>query len=114
MNQPLGKFEEIQHVSFIGLGVMGYPMAGHLARNGFEVQVYNRTTKRAEEWVAEYGGTMAASPAEAAEGAQVVCACVGNDDDVRQIATSKDCVFSGLQKNATFIDHTTASAIVAR
>jgi len=114
MNQSLGKSEEIKHVSFIGLGVMGYPMAGHLARNGFEVEVYNRTTRRAEEWVSEYGGTMAGSPAEAAEGAQVVCACVGNDDDVRQIATSKEGAFSTLENNAIFIDHTTASAIVAR
>ena len=114
MNQSHGKPEEIRHVSFIGLGVMGYPMAGHLARNGFEVQVYNGTTKRAENWVSEYGGTMATSPAEAAEGAQVVCACVGNDDDVRQITTSKAGAFTTLEANAVFIDHTTASAIVAR
>jgi 3-hydroxyisobutyrate dehydrogenase-like beta-hydroxyacid dehydrogenase len=114
MNQSQGKLQEIRQVSFIGLGVMGYPMAGHLARHGFKVKVYNRTTERAKAWVSEHGGMMATSPAKAAEGAQVVCACVGNDDDLRQITESEDGVFHGLAKDAIFIDHTTASAMVAR
>jgi 3-hydroxyisobutyrate dehydrogenase-like beta-hydroxyacid dehydrogenase len=104
----------IRRVSFIGLGVMGYPMAGHLAKNGYEVRVYNRTTGRATEWVSQHGGDSALSPAEAAEGAQVICSCVGNDADLREVTTGKNGAFSALEKDAVFVDHTTASAIVAR
>jgi 3-hydroxyisobutyrate dehydrogenase len=105
---------EIRHISFIGLGTMGYPMAGHLVRSGYEVRVYNRTTERSQEWVSQYGGKSVASPAEAAEGSQVVCACVGNDKDLREVTIGKYGAFHSLEKNAVFIDHTTASAENAR
>ena len=101
-------------VSFIGLGVMGYPMAGHLAGAGHSVCVYNRTTAKAQQWVAEHGGTAAATPAEAAEGADFVFACVGNDDDLRSVTTGPHGAFAGMKKGAVFIDHTTASAGIAR
>ena len=114
MNQSQGGAPAVRRVSFIGLGVMGYPMAGHLAKNGYEVRVYNRTTERATEWVSQYGGDSVFSPAEAAEGAQVVCSCVGNDDDLREVTTGKNGAFGALEKDAVFLDHTTASAIVAR
>jgi len=114
MNQSHGSSPAVRRVSFIGLGVMGYPMAGHLAKNGYEVRVYNRTTERATEWVSQHGGDSVLSPAEAAEGAQVVCSCVGNDDDLREVTTGKNGAFGALEKDAVFLDHTTASAIVAR
>jgi 3-hydroxyisobutyrate dehydrogenase len=114
MKQSKGSAPEIRRVSFIGLGVMGYPMAGHLAANGYQVRVYNRTTQTATEWVSEHGGEKVLSPAEAAEGAQVVCACVGNDADLREVTIGKNGAFDSLEKNAVFVDHTTASAIVAR
>ncbi|MFB2551668.1 NAD(P)-dependent oxidoreductase [Ensifer soli] len=102
-------------VAFIGLGVMGYPMAGHLKRKGgHDVTVYNRTFARAEAWVAEHGGAAARTPAEAAKGADFVFACVGNDDDLRAVTTGKDGAFSTLKQGAVFIDNTTASADVAR
>jgi len=101
-------------VSFLGLGVMGYPMAGHLAGNGYPVCVYNRTTEKAEKWVSQHGGTLAASPAEAAKDADFVFACVGNDDDLRSVTIGTDGAFSGMKNGAVFIDHTTASANVAR
>lgn len=100
--------------SFIGLGVMGYPMAGHLVRNGFEVTVYNRTESKAQQWVEEYGGKSAPTPALAAVGAQIVFSCVGNDDDVRAISAGPDGAFSAMASDAIFVDHTTASAEVAR
>ncbi|MBT3428809.1 MAG: NAD(P)-dependent oxidoreductase [Proteobacteria bacterium] len=100
--------------SFIGLGVMGYPMAGHLVRNGFEVTVYNRTESKAQQWVEEYGGKSAPTPALAAAGAQIVFSCVGNDDDVRAISAGPDGAFSAMASDAIFVDHTTASAEVAR
>ena len=100
--------------SFIGLGVMGYPMAGHLVRNGFEVTVYNRTASKAQQWVEEYGGKSAPTPALAAAGAQIVFSCVGNDDDVRAISTGPDGAFSAMASDSIFVDHTTASAEVAR
>ncbi|PZO74534.1 MAG: oxidoreductase [Mesorhizobium amorphae] len=101
--------------AFIGLGVMGYPMAGHLAkRGGHEVTVYNRTAAKAEAWVAEHGGRHAPTPAEAAEGADFVFACVGNDDDLRSVTTGPDGAFAAMTKGAVFADHTTASAEVAR
>lgn len=101
-------------VAFIGLGVMGAPMAGHLAAKGHSVTVYNRTAKRAEEWVARHGGSAAPTPAAAAEGAEIVLACVGNDDDLRAVTTGEDGAFSTLAPGAIFADHTTASAAVAR
>ncbi|WP_424926588.1 NAD(P)-dependent oxidoreductase [Amaricoccus tamworthensis] len=101
-------------VAFIGLGVMGYPMAGHLAAKGHEVRVYNRTTAKAEAWVAEHGGSFGKTPKEAAEGAEIVFCCVGNDDDLRSVTTGTNGAFEVLGPGITFVDHTTASAEVAR
>lgn len=102
-------------VAFIGLGVMGYPMAGHLAAvGGHEVCVYNRTELKAENWTDQFGGTMAPTPKAAAEGAEFVFACVGNDDDLRNIATGPDGAFHGMRPGAVFVDNTTASAQIAR
>ena len=102
-------------VAFIGLGVMGYPMAGHIrAKGGHEVTVYNRTLGKAQAWVAEFGGQMAPTPEQAAREADFVFACVGNDDDLRSVATGVHGAFHGLKKGAIFIDNTTASAQVAR
>ena len=102
-------------VSFIGLGVMGYPMARHLAQLGnHQVTVYNRTTARADQWVREYGGKAAPTPKAAAEGADFVFTCVGNDHDLRSVTRGPDGAFSGMKKGAIYIDNTTASAIVAR
>jgi 3-hydroxyisobutyrate dehydrogenase len=101
-------------VAFIGLGVMGYPMAGHLAAKGHEVTVYNRSAKKAEAWVAQHGHRAAPTPAAAAEGAEIVFACVGNDDDLRAVTIGEDGAFASLGDNAIFVDHTTASAAVAR
>ena len=101
-------------VAFLGLGVMGYPMAGHLAKKGHEVTVYNRTGAKAAKWVSEHGGGHAATPGEAARGREIVFACVGNDDDLRQVTTGPDGAFSGMGEGAVFVDHTTASAEVAR
>ncbi|MBL9035231.1 MAG: NAD(P)-dependent oxidoreductase [Rhodospirillaceae bacterium] len=100
--------------AFLGLGVMGFPMAGHLKKNGHEVTVYNRTKAKAEKWAATHGGKAAATPAEAAKGAEIVFACVGNDDDLRSIALGEQGAFAGMTKGALFVDHTTASANVAR
>ncbi|ODN71760.1 NAD(P)-dependent oxidoreductase [Methylobrevis pamukkalensis] len=102
-------------VAFLGLGVMGYPMAGHLrARGGHEVTVYNRTPARAEQWVAEFGGRRAATPAEAARGAEIVFCCVGNDDDLRSVTLGADGVFAAMRAGSVFVDNTTASADIAR
>jgi 3-hydroxyisobutyrate dehydrogenase len=101
-------------VAFLGLGVMGYPMAGHLKAQGHMTRVYNRTSNKAERWVAQHGGASAASPAEAAKNCDFVFACVGNDDDLRSIALRPDGAFAGMRPGAVFIDHTTASALVAR
>ena len=102
-------------VAFLGLGVMGYPMAGHLKnKGGHDVTVYNRTTARAEKWVAEHGGAFAASPAEAAEGKDFVFTCVGNDDDLRAVTIGPNGCFQSMRKGAVYIDDTTASAEVAR
>ena len=100
--------------AFIGLGVMGYPMAGHLAAAGHQVTVYNRTTEKAERWCAEHGGRRAAAPLEAAAGAEMVFACVGADDDLRQITMGGEGAFHGMDPGAVFVDHTTTSAEVAR
>ncbi len=101
-------------VAFVGLGVMGYPMAGHLAAKGHEVAVFNRTHSKAESWVAEHRGRMAASPAGAAEGAQFVFVCVGNDDDLRSVTIGPGGAFESLEPGMIVVDHTTASAKVAR
>jgi 3-hydroxyisobutyrate dehydrogenase-like beta-hydroxyacid dehydrogenase len=102
-------------VSFLGLGVMGYPMAGHLMKKGgHEVTVYNRSPAKAAQWAKEYGGKSAPSPREAAQGADFVLMCVGNDDDVRSVAFGDNGVLAGLKKGAVLVDHTTASAVVAR
>jgi len=101
-------------VSFLGLGVMGFPMAGHLKKGGHEVTVYNRTQAKAQKWVETHGGKAAATPAEAAKGADIVFSCVGNDDDLRSIVLGGEGAFAGMAKGAIFVDHTTASANVAR
>ena len=102
-------------VAFIGLGVMGYPMAGHLrVKGGHEVTVYNRTSAKAQAWAAQFGGRAVATPREAALGQDVVFACVGNDDDLRQVTIGPDGAFAGMAAGAIFVDHTTASADVAR
>ncbi len=101
-------------LAFIGLGTMGYPMAGHLVRKGFALSVFNRTTKRAEEWVSEYSGSLCHSPAEAAADADFVLICVGGDRDVREVSQGAEGVFATMKKGAVLIDHTTASAILAR
>ena len=104
----------IERVSFIGLGVMGYPMAGHLAARGYDVTVFNRSASKAERWTAEHGGAAASTPARAAEGADAVFACVGDDDDVRAVTLAADGAFEGMKRGAVFVDHTTASATLAR
>ncbi len=101
-------------VAFLGLGVMGAPMAAHLAAAGHAVTVYNRTGAKAQAWVAEHGGAMAGTPRAAAEGAEFVFACVGNDDDLRAVTLGDDGAFAGMAPGAVFVDHTTASAEVAR
>ena len=101
-------------VAFLGLGVMGYPMAGHLNGKGHAVTVYNRTAAKAAAWVAQFGGKQAATPREAAQGQDIVFACVGNDDDLRSVTRGDDGAFHGMSKGAIFVDHTTASALVAR
>ncbi len=105
---------ESRKLAFIGLGVMGYPMAGHLVKAGHDVTVYNRTTAKAESWVAEHGGAKADTPAAAAEGKDIVFACVGNDDDLRGVSFGDDGILAGMDEGAIFVDHTTASADVAR
>ena len=103
-----------KRVAFLGLGVMGYPMAGHLQRAGHQVTVYNRTAKKAAQWVGEYGGTSDATPQAAVSGADIVFCCVGNDDDLRAVTTGERGAFAGMKSGAIFVDHTTASAAVAR
>jgi 3-hydroxyisobutyrate dehydrogenase-like beta-hydroxyacid dehydrogenase len=101
-------------VAFLGLGVMGLPMAGHLARAGHRVTVYNRSPAKMQAWVTEYGGKSAPTPRAAAAGASIVFACVGNDDDLRSVTLGADGAFEGMRAGAVFTDHTTASAAVAR
>jgi 3-hydroxyisobutyrate dehydrogenase len=106
---------EMAKVAFLGLGVMGYPMAGHLRKKGgHEVTVYNRTAAKAEKWVAEFGGRTAPTPKAAAEGQDVVLCCVGNDNDLREVTLGANGAYHGMKKGAVFIDHTTASAEIAR
>ena len=101
-------------VAFLGLGVMGFPMAGHLAAKGHRVTVWNRTSAKAATWVERHGGQAAATAREAAHGAEFVMACVGNDDDLRQVCTGVDGAFAGMDPGAVFVDHTTVSARVTR
>jgi 3-hydroxyisobutyrate dehydrogenase len=102
-------------VAFVGLGVMGYPMAGHLkAKGGHEVTVFNRTAAKAGKWVSQYGGKSAPTPRQAAEGQDFVMACVGNDHDLREVMLGKDGTFAGMRQGAVVVDHTTASAEIAR
>lgn len=101
-------------VAFLGLGVMGYPMAGHLAKAGHDVTVYNRTAAKAEKWSAEHGGSWKPTPREAAEGAEFVMCCVGNDDDLRGVCLGASGAFAGMAPGAIFVDHTTVSALVTR
>jgi 3-hydroxyisobutyrate dehydrogenase len=103
-----------RRVAFLGLGVMGYPMAGHLARAGHAVTVYNRTAAKAQAWVQAHGGRAADTPRVAAEGADIVFACVGNDDDLRSVVLGASGAFAGMPADSVFVDHTTASAAVAR
>jgi 3-hydroxyisobutyrate dehydrogenase-like beta-hydroxyacid dehydrogenase len=107
--------DQMANVAFIGLGVMGYPMAGHLAtRGGHAVTVYNRTAAKSERWAAEHGGKAAKTPKAAAEGAEFVFTCVGNDDDLRAVTVGADGAFAGMGRGATYVDNTTASATIAR
>jgi 3-hydroxyisobutyrate dehydrogenase len=101
-------------VAFLGLGVMGYPMAGHLAAKGHQVTVYNRSTAKVGAWVAQHGGSGAETPAKAAAGADFVMACVGNDDDLRSVCLGVSGAFAGMERGAVFVDHTTVSAKVTR
>ena len=101
-------------VAFLGLGVMGFPMAGHLAAKGHSVTVYNRSGAKAQEWAKQHKGKAAATPAEAAKGQDMGFACVGNDNDVRSVVFGKDGAFAGMGRGTVFVDHTTASAAVAR
>jgi 3-hydroxyisobutyrate dehydrogenase len=101
-------------VAFLGLGVMGYPMAGHLARAGHQVTVYNRTSTKADQWAAEHGGRSAPTPRQAAHEADIVFCCVGNDDDLRAVVLGEHGAFAGMKAGSVFVDHTTASAEVAR
>jgi 3-hydroxyisobutyrate dehydrogenase len=101
-------------VAFLGLGVMGFPMAGHLAAKGHEVTVYNRSPAKAQAWVAQHKGKSAATPREAAKGAEFVMACVGNDDDLRSVCTGPDGAFIGMTPGSVFVDHTTVSAKITR
>jgi 3-hydroxyisobutyrate dehydrogenase len=104
----------MSRIAFIGLGVMGGPIARHLAKAGHEMTVYNRSTAKAEKWVAEHGGTRAGSPAEAAKDADIIVSCVGTDDDLASITLGRDGVFAAMAKGSLFIDHTTVSARIAR
>ncbi|MEN9313831.1 MAG: hypothetical protein RIS35_224 [Pseudomonadota bacterium] len=101
-------------VAFLGLGVMGYPMAGHLKRAGHQVTVYNRTAAKADQWAAEHGGASAPTPRQAAHEADIVFCCVGNDDDLRSVVLGEHGALAGMKPGAVFVDHTTASANVAR
>ena len=101
-------------IAFLGLGVMGFPMAGHLANAGHQVTVYNRTVEKAQTWLTQYTGSMAVTPAEAVEGAEFIMMCVGEDKDVREVIVGKEGIAKGASKGAVIIDHTTASAEVAR
>ena len=102
------------NVTFIGLGVMGYPMAGYISKAGHNVTVYNRTKSKAEKWIKQYKGKIADTPEEAAKDSDFIFTCVGNDDDLKQVTTGKKGIFNSIKKNSIYIDNTTASAKVAR
>ena len=104
----------IKNVSFIGLGVMGYPMAGHLQKNGYNVTVYNRTTAKAEKWVEEYKGSMAKTPGEASQNSEIVFMCVGQDEDIIEVMETENGILSKVAEGSIIVDHTTASAEIAR
>ena len=104
----------MKKIGFLGLGVMGYPMAGHLATGGYDVVVFNRTKAKAQSWIEEYQGSTAQTPKDTAKGTDVVIACVGNDDDLREVCLGEFGAFSGMSKNTLFIDHTTVSSKVTR
>ncbi len=104
----------IKNVSFIGLGVMGYPMAGHLQNKGYNVTVYNRTTAKAEKWVEEYKGSMAKTPGEASQNSEIVFMCVGRDEDIIEVMEGDDGILSKVTEGSIIVDHTTASAEIAR
>mgnify|MGYP001128212715 CR=1 FL=1 len=104
----------MKKVAFIGLGVMGYPMAGHLTKAGYQVTVYNRTTEKAQKWASEFGGSFKETPGLAAQGCDIVFLCVGNDDDVRQVCYGENGVIQHMAEGAVLVDHTTASADLAR
>ena len=104
----------IKNVSFIGLGVMGYPMAGHLQNNGYNVTVYNRTTAKAEKWVEEYKGSMAKTPGEASQNSEIVFMCVGRDEDIIEVMEGEGGILSNVAEGSIIVDHTTASAEIAR
>ncbi len=104
----------IKNVSFVGLGVMGYPMAGHLQKNGYNVTVYNRTTTKAEKWVEEYKGSMAKTPGEASQNSEIVFMCVGRDEDIIEVMEGQDGIISKVAEGSIIVDHTTASAEIAR
>src|SRR3546814_6151659 len=106
--------EQKLRISFIGTGVMGGPMAGHLVKAGHALTVYNRTRAKADAWTRQHGGIAAATPAEAAKGADVVLTCVGNDDDLAQVTLGRDGAFKAMTKGALFVDHTTVSERIAR
>src|SRR5919197_1903516 len=109
------KEQTMAKVAFLGLGVMGYPMAGHLkTKGGHDVTVYNRTIAKAEKWASQFGGKVARTPKEAAAGQDFVMACVGNDNDLREVMIGADGAFHGMTKSAVLVDHTTASAAIAR
>jgi 3-hydroxyisobutyrate dehydrogenase len=118
LHQPIAQLNDkektMAKLAFLGLGVMGGPMAGHLQKAGHEVTVYNRTTEKAHQWVETYGGAMARTPREAAKGADFVFSCVGNDDDLRSVCLGDDGAFGGMTGGAVFVDHTTVSAAVTR
>lgn len=104
----------MKKLAFLGLGVMGFPMAGHLQKAGYSVTVYNRTAAKAENWAAQHGGSWASTPKEAAQGADIVFSCVGNDDDLRSVCTGEDGAFAGMKSGAVFVDHTTVSDAVTK
>ncbi|WP_110680251.1 NAD(P)-dependent oxidoreductase [Shimia aestuarii] len=110
----IAREKQMAKVAFLGLGVMGYPMAGHLVKAGHEVTVYNRTTAKAEAWAKAHGGSFGATPEEAVQGAAFVMACVGNDDDLRTVCVGENGAFAGMSEGTIFVDHTTVSAKVTR
>ncbi|MEP2921202.1 NAD(P)-dependent oxidoreductase [Sulfitobacter sp.] len=114
MAQHQSKEKHMAKLAFLGLGVMGAPMAGHLQKADHDVTVYNRTAAKAESWASTYGGAHAATPRAAAQGADIVFSCVGNDDDLRSVTTGDDGAFAGMAKGSIFVDHTTVSAAVTR